>query len=58
MYEKVIINLKENKVITIDSSNKYKLEKNVFLEKSYEEQIIQLKEEIEFLKKRINSLSK
>lgn len=58
MFEKVIIDFNSEKTIYIEGTDKYMIERGIFSKKSYEEQIMQLKEEVDFLKKKINSLSK
>lgn len=57
MYEKVIIDLKSNKTITIDSQDIEARERVEFINKNYDEQILQLKEEIEYLKNKVRQLS-
>lgn len=57
MYEKVIIDLKTNKTITIDSQDIEARERVEFINKNYDEQILQLKEEIEYLKNKVRQLS-
>lgn len=57
MYEKVIIDLKSNKTITIDSQDIEAKERVEFINKNYDEQILQLKEEIEYLKNKVKQLS-
>lgn len=57
MYEKVIIDLKSNKTITIDSQDIEAKERVEFINKNYDEQILQLKEEIEYLKNKVRQLS-
>lgn len=57
MYEKVIIDLKSNNTITIDSQDIEARERVEFINKNYDEQILQLKEEIEYLKNKVRQLS-
>lgn len=57
MYEKVIIDLKSNKTITIDSQDIEAKERIEFINKNHDEQILQLKEEIEYLKNKVKQLS-
>lgn len=57
MYEKVIIDLKSNNTITIDSQDIEARERVEFINKNYDEQMLQLKEEIEYLKNKVRQLS-